>query len=258
MAPAEEVGVGVAMEGDAVVGSAVWAAAMEREAQLRLEQQQSTARAAATDRDMAARAAGIAQAARAAAAASAPAQAAQAARAAAAQVAAAAPATYADYLRMTSSSAAAPSVASPPSAAAPAPSPPPMTEYEKYIARRNGGAAGAAPAAPAPASVMHSGRAVPSSAAGARTALMEEDCLQGVDAACDQLTREEEAKQAWLAKLRAPASAPAPSASSAPAQPQQQQQQQQQARGGGLRDEFSQWGTSAADRRAQRQYAHYR
>lgn len=30
MAPAEEVGVGVAMEGDAVVGSAVWAAAMER------------------------------------------------------------------------------------------------------------------------------------------------------------------------------------------------------------------------------------
>ena len=34
-----------------------------------------------------------------------------------------------------------------------------------------------------------------------RTAQMQEDCYQGVDVACQQLTYEEEAKRAWLSKL---------------------------------------------------------
>ena len=42
---------------------------------------------------------------------------------------------------------------------------------------------------------------------------MAQDCSQGVDAACDQLSREEEAKRAWLAKLNGPAA-------TAPATPQ--------------------------------------
>ena len=83
-----------------------------------------------------------------------------------------------------------------------------MSEYERYIARR-GMPTPATPAAPIAPSAP--ARATPD-----------------VNAAFEQLTREEEAKRAWLAKLNAPAAA---SARLAPA--------------AGLRNEFSQWGSAA-------------